>query len=140
MTETHDEKLIPQRIKGTVVCWFNYSVSFRNWENTLFNVTGGIKDRSYIAALPRTVASRAVCLVLVGGGNFLRLALHNYLNDHTDPHSWCLHFVCLDGRFQDEYRDILLSQDHFLGHTSWRSVYIGIPLHAGSLAQEHVIG
>ena len=62
------------------------------------NITGGIKDHGYVAALQRTIASRANCLVLVGGGNFLKLALGDYLNFHPNPSSWCIHMHSLYGR------------------------------------------
>ncbi len=135
--ESHKDRLILQRIKGTLVRWLNHSVTYRNWENGFTNVSGGIQDRGYIAALQRTIASRADCLVLLGGGNFLRLALDDYLSHHPEPSSWCLHFVCLDDRFRNEYRDVLLSQDRLMGHTSWRRVNKDIPLYVGSLNTKH---
>lgn len=137
MMESHKDKSILQRIKGTIVQWLNHSVTFRVWENGFVNVTEGMRDRGYIAALQRTIASRADCLILLGGGNFLRLALHDYLNHHPEPWSWCLHFVCLDSRFRDEYHEILLSRDGLLGHTSWRQVHRDIPLYVGRLDREH---
>ena len=59
-------------------------------------IAHGITDRGYMAALQRTIASRADCLVLVGGGNFLKLALGDYLNFHPNPSSWCIHTVCME--------------------------------------------
>ena len=53
-------------------------------------------DRGYMASLQRTIASRADCLVLVGGGNFLKLALGDYLNFHPNPSFWCIHTVCME--------------------------------------------
>ena len=69
--------------------------------NRIFNfdmttITHGITDHGYVAALQRTIASRADCLVLVGGGNFLKLALGHYLNFHPIPSSWCIHTVCME--------------------------------------------
>ncbi len=131
LLESHDDKhIIIQRIKGTIVHWYNYTVTFKEWEDSFTNITGGLADRGYIATLQRTIASRADCLVLLGGGNFLRLALHDYLNRHPESRTWCLHFVCLDSRFRDEYHDILRS---YGGHTSWRLIDTDIPLYVGRL-------
>ena len=64
--------------------------------DTTIKITNGITDRGYMAALQRTIASRADCLVLVGGGNFLKLALGDYLNFHPNPSSWCIRTVCME--------------------------------------------
>ena len=56
--------------------------TFEEWENSFAKATGGITNEGYIAALQRNLASRADCLVLVGGGNFQALAVESYVNYH----------------------------------------------------------
>ena len=68
--------------------------SVKEWEKSFVTATGGVKDAAYIAALQRTLASRADCLILVGGGNFQSLALADYLDHHKKP---CIHLVCTIG-------------------------------------------
>lgn len=70
-------------------------ISFEKWEGTFVQATGGETDRGYIAALQRTIASRARCLVLMGGGNFQDLALQEYLRIHEDREKRCVHLVCI---------------------------------------------
>ena len=48
----------------------------------------------YIAAFQRTLASRADCLVLVGGGYFQELALNDYKRNHPDRSTWYIYIVC----------------------------------------------
>ena len=54
----------------------------------------GITNSGYIAALQRTLASWADCLVLLGGGNFLDLALNDYLSNHPNKEQQCVCVVC----------------------------------------------
>lgn len=93
-------------VRDTVVALLNRTVSFQTWEDRFVEASGGIEDRGYIAALQRTIASRADCLVLVGGGHFIKLALHEYLLRHPDPQSWCIHYVCVDD-FERQYNRIV---------------------------------
>ena len=51
---------------------------------------GGIEDSSYIAALQCTLASRAECLILVGGGMFQELTMKKYMSTHEKA-NWCIH-------------------------------------------------
>ena len=62
----------------------------------MITITHGITDLGYVAAIQRTIASRADCLVLVGGGHFLKLALGDYLKFHPNHSSWCIHTVCME--------------------------------------------
>ena len=96
-----------EAIRSTVVTLLNNTLNFEEWEDTFMEVSG-IEDRGYIAALQRTIASRADCLVLVGGGHFLELALHEYLRDHPSP---CVHFICLEKLYKDEYENILVKKN-----------------------------
>lgn len=70
-------------------------ISFEEWERTFVQAAGGVTDRGYIAALQRTIASRAKCLVLMGGGNFQDLALLEYLRAHGVEEERCVHLVCV---------------------------------------------
>ncbi len=93
-------------VQDTVVTLLNRTMSFEEWENGFVEASGGLEDRGYLAALQRTIASRADCLVLVGGGNFIKLALHEYLLRHPNPQSWCVHYVCVDD-FAQQYDRII---------------------------------
>ena len=68
--------------------------SMGEWENSFTEATGGIDESSYIAALQRTLASRAECLVLVGGGMFQELTMRKYMESH-DKEDRCIHLLCL---------------------------------------------
>ena len=65
----------------------------------------------YIAALQRAIASRADCLVLAGGGNFLKMALYQYLDNHPKRADQCVHFLCVPKGFEDQYYSILRAGD-----------------------------
>ena len=67
-------KLVPSLFDGQ---W-----SLEEWENSFTQATGGIVDSSYIAALQRTLASKAECLILVGGGMFQELTMRKYMSTH----------------------------------------------------------
>ncbi len=108
-----DEKHLINDMKSTLLSFFNHSLTFEEWEDTFTEVSGGITDRGYIAALQQGIASRADCIVFLGGGNFLRLALHEYLNLHPEVSSWCIYFVCIEERFKAEYD---VSLDRRSGH------------------------
>lgn len=73
-------------------------MSFEEWEQTFVHAAGGVTDRGYIAALQRTIASRAKCLVLMGGGNFQDLALLEYLRTHEVERERCVHLVCIHNK------------------------------------------
>ena len=76
--------------------------SVEEWEESFVTATGGVKDAAYLAALQRTLASRADCLILVGGGNFQSLALADYLDYHNNsPKKPCIHLVCTSGGLLD---------------------------------------
>ena len=79
------------------------NMTFEEWEDSFSIANNVTKDRGYVAALQRTIAGRSDCLVLMGRGNFLKLALHDYLNNHPDPATWCIHFVCPDGSNRPNY-------------------------------------
>ena len=102
-----EAKYLIKMVKNATLALVNANLTFEEWEDTFSSITAGITDRGYIAALQKTVASRADCLMILGGGNFVRLALHEYLNNHPDSSKWCLELVCLEERFKQEYDDII---------------------------------
>ena len=58
-------------------------------------VTNGIKDSGYIAALQRTVVENSRCLVLFGGrSNFQRTLLSTYKEKHVNE--TCIYEVCYE--------------------------------------------
>ena len=71
--------------------------SLSEWENSFVKATGGLKDKGYIAALQRMLASRADCLVLMGGGSFQTLAVVDYFRYHmrTGSAQSCIRLVCV---------------------------------------------
>ncbi len=83
------------------------NLNFGQYEDLFVNVTGGRDDPGYVAALHRVIASRADCLVIVGGGNFMEVALEQYLHNHPSHARRCVHFVCVSRRFRDEYRQLM---------------------------------
>ena len=93
------------KAKRTLSTLFNNEWSFEEWESSFTQTTNGVDNSGYIAALQRTLASRAECLVLVGGGNFQTIALREYLHQHPDKESRCIHLVCT--RDEKLTRDII---------------------------------
>ena len=75
--------------------------SLEEWEDSFTEATGGIEDSSYIAALQRTLASKAECLVLVGGGMFQELTMRKYMELHNQE-DWCIHFVCIKDQIYNQ--------------------------------------
>lgn len=96
-------------VHDTVVSLFGKKMTFTQWENTFEEATGGVTDRGYIASLQRTLASRADCIVLVGGGQFPKLGLLQYMENHRNQtfDEWCIHLVCIVGRHTEEYDELL---------------------------------
>jgi hypothetical protein len=92
---THDyfEK-VATRVKNVVSELYNAKLDFDLWEESFVTATRheGSADRSYIAALQGLTASRADCLVLMGGGHFQDLALQKY-NERTISGK-CIHKIC----------------------------------------------
>lgn len=74
---------------------FKNEWTFEEWEESFTQATGGIENSGYIAALQRTLASRAKCLILVGGGTFQDLALKDYLRNNPRRENHCVHLVCV---------------------------------------------
>ncbi len=77
---------------------------FEAWEKGFTMVTGGIEDRGYIASLQGAIASKANCLLLMGGGSFQRQALKYYLESH--PEKQCVRYVCLPPNWLRDFSSI----------------------------------
>ena len=84
---------------------YDGTLTFEEWEESFTKAARGVEHSGYIAALQRTLASRAKCLVLVGGGSFQTLALNDYFRIHPNKEDQCVHLVCtIDG---DRFNRIL---------------------------------
>ena len=68
--------------------------NIKDWEETFMHIPGIVNNPAYIAALQRVLASRADCLVLVGGGYFQSIALKDYQENHPDKTNQCFKFIC----------------------------------------------
>ena len=68
--------------------------NIKDWEETFKHIPGVVNNPAYIAALQRVLASRADCLVLVGGGRFQSIALKDYQVIHPNKLNQCFKFVC----------------------------------------------
>ena len=85
---------ITKQAKSTLVKLFHNKWTFSEWEESFTQMASVPRSSGYIAALQRTLASRADCLVLVGGGYFQELALNDYKRNHLDKRTWCIYVVC----------------------------------------------
>ena len=65
-----NKSIIVEIIKHTVTKLYQNSWTFEEWEQSFGTATGGIEDQSYVAAMQKSIASRAQCLLLFGGGGF----------------------------------------------------------------------
>ena len=77
---------------------FDDKWTFEEWEESFTLATDGKENSGYIAALQRTLASRAKCLVLVGGGTFQDLALKDYLRNHPRREDQCVQLICVKNK------------------------------------------
>ena len=73
---------------------YNGKYTIKTWEDTFVEASGGIEERGYIAMLQRNIATEADCLILMGGGSFQQVAAFQYIKNHPDPSTRCLHTVC----------------------------------------------
>ena len=91
----YDVDGLTEKSKQLLNSLFNHELSFSKWEESFTRATGGVENSGYIAALQRTLASRAKCLILVGGGTFQDLALKDYLRNHPKREDRCVRLVCI---------------------------------------------
>ena len=81
------------KVESRISSLFESGWNFKNWEESFTKATGGIEDKSYIAALQRTLATRAECLIMIGGGSFQDLTMKDYNRKHPRKKDQCIHSV-----------------------------------------------
>lgn len=67
--------------------------SFQQWENS-FEQHASCEEVAYVANLQKALATKAQCLVVIGGGQFQEQAVNLYRKFHPHPDSHCLHALC----------------------------------------------
>ena len=90
----NDTEEVQNASRAALVSLYRDQWTFEEWEDSFVEATGGETKEAYVAALQRILASRADCLVLMGGGNFQALAVEGYLNYHENSSEWCIYSVC----------------------------------------------
>ena len=73
--------------------------TFNDWEKSFLTIPGVSHNSGYIASLQKMVASKADCLILVGGGQFQETALQNYLELHPTVDEQCVKYICMSSNF-----------------------------------------
>ncbi len=86
---------IIQLSKRMLSALYNDKWSPNEWEGSFSQAANGETSGAYIAALQRILASRADCLILMGGGSFQALAVQDYFQYHNRTSEKCLHLVCV---------------------------------------------
>ena len=81
--------------------------TFEDWETSFLTIPKLPIDRGYIATLQSTIASKADCLILMGGGHFQQMTLQNYLQFHPLPEEQCVKYVCVARSFQKNFRTLV---------------------------------
>ena len=85
---------LTEHINSSFSKLFKDGWTFNEWEQSFTQVASIADNGGYIAAFQRTLASRADCLILIGGGYFQELALNDYKRNHPDKSRWCIHLIC----------------------------------------------
>ena len=98
----HEIFEITDDVQKTIDSLYHSTLSFTQWEHSFIDATKGLKDKGYISAIQRVLASRARCLILLGGGSFQRMALTSYLV-HTQPQKLCVHLICMDRTYNKQF-------------------------------------
>lgn len=78
----------------TISSIVNENWSIKKWETNLNLAAKRLMNPGYVAALQRIIASRAKCLVLVGGEHFQSIARNEYLQNHPNESDQCIHYIC----------------------------------------------
>ena len=74
--------------------------TFKDWEESFLTIPSLLIDKGYIATLQRTIASKAACLILMGGGHFQHMALQSYFSLHPAKEEQCVKYVCVAPAFK----------------------------------------
>ena len=73
---------------------YNGTLTIEKWEQQFVEVTGGITDSGYIAAMQSEILKNSRCIVMFGGSsNFQRSVLYRYKQNHLNNNS-CIREVC----------------------------------------------
>lgn len=93
----HEARVTGKRlVEETLQVLLGNKMSFEEWEETFAIATGNRTSPGYMAAVQRSIASRAKCLIMMGGGDFQELILRDYLKFHAEEEKRCAHLVCAD--------------------------------------------
>ena len=92
--------------KDTINHIYNGRFTLKTWEETFVEAAGGMTEMGYIAMLQRNIATEADCLILMGGGSFQQVAAFQYIKNHPEPSSRCLHTVCVTPSFDKSITDL----------------------------------
>ncbi len=68
-------------------------LTFQEWEE-MFTSIASINNAAYVANVQRTIAAKAECLILFGGGAFQRQAQTWYKKFHPESSNHCIFTVC----------------------------------------------
>ena len=85
--------------KKTIDHIYKGRFTLKTWEDTFVKASGGITEMGYIATLQRNIATQADCLILMGGGYYQQVAAYQYIQNHPEPSTHCLHAVCVTPDF-----------------------------------------
>ena len=73
---------------------YNGTMTMREWEESFVNITNGITDSGYIAAMQSTILKNSKCLIMFGGiSNFQGSILYGYKQNHQNGNA-CIYEVC----------------------------------------------
>ena len=86
------EFTVTQQVEKLIETLYGNSTTIQDWEETFLNISR-TSNPGYIALLQKTIATRAKCLLLVGGGTFQQHASRLYQQMHTSRRC----YVQLDG-------------------------------------------
>ncbi|XP_065904967.1 uncharacterized protein [Dysidea avara] len=104
--DPNDKGLIPLRDQ-ILLDVFNGSVTMEQREEMLLKAAGGITDRGFIAALEKTIAIHADCIILLGrGSSFVRSAASDYISLHDNNR--CVVSICSED-FRDQNGTVVSS-------------------------------
>ena len=77
--------------RNALTTFYHNTWTMEEWEESFTRAAGKSIN---IGGLQKILASRADCLILMGGGTFQALAAKDYYNYHREPRVKCVHFVC----------------------------------------------
>lgn len=104
---THRGSEVITTVRDFVPLVYEGKWSFADWENSFVKAVEETSNPGYIASLQRTIASQSDCLVLMGGGDYQRLAMVNYLENHPEPAQLCLYLVCFTTAYETQFSNLV---------------------------------